>query len=267
MILVTGATGNVGRVVVDLLNTSGAEVRALARDPGHAVLPPGVQAAQGDLTDPVSLRAAFSGVEAMFLLLPPRTSPGPIVDLARSSGVRYITMLGSLTAQTHPDSPAGRGTLHGEQVLRDSSLGWTSLQAWEFASNTLAWAPSIRQAGMVEVLHSGRPSPVIDPADIGSVAAAVLSQAGSGRHDGRIYPLTGPENLTVAGKVRAIGTALGRELTLVDKNDTLAAAQAMWLPGVCTIEGPGVLSTVEDITGSPARSFQQWASDHASAFR
>jgi len=100
-----------------------------------------------------------------------------------------------------------------------------------------------------------------------SVAATVLSQASSGKHDGRVYPLTGPENLTVGDKVRAIGMAIGRELTLVDKDDAQAAAQAMWLPGVCTIEGPGVLSTVEDVTGSPARSFRQWASNHASAFR
>lgn len=267
MILVTGATGNVGRIVAELLNRSGAEVRALTRDPGRAKLPPGVETAQGDLTDPVSLRAAFSGIDAMFLMLPARTDPGPIAEAARSSGVRYITMVGSLTAQTHPDSPVGRGTLHGERILRDSGLGWTALRAWEFASNTLAWALSIREAGVVEVLHAGRPSPVIDPADIGSVAATVLSRASSGKHDGRVYPLTGPENLTVGDKVRAIGMAIGRELTLVDKDDAQAAAQAMWLPGVCTIEGPGVLSTVEDVTGSPARSFRQWASNHASAFR
>jgi uncharacterized protein YbjT (DUF2867 family) len=231
------------------------------------MLPPGVAAVRGDLSEPASLREALSGVEAMFLLLPARTDPGPVVELARGSGVRHITMLGSLTAQTHPDSPAGRGTLHGEQVLRDSGLGWTILRAWEFASNTLAWAASIRQRGVVEVLHAGRPSPVIDPADIGSLAAAVLSQAGSGRHDGSIYALTGPENLTVADKVRAIGTALGLELKLADKNDAAAAAQAMWLPGVCTVEGPGVSPTVREITGSPARSFQQWAGDHAGAFR
>jgi uncharacterized protein YbjT (DUF2867 family) len=267
MILVTGATGNVGRTLVELLSKSHAGVRALTRDPSRAMLPPGVEAVRGDLADPVSLRAALSGVEAMFLLLPARTDPGPVVDLVRVNGVRHITMLGSLTAQTHPDSPVGRGTLHGEQVLRDSGLSWTVLRAWEFASNTLAWAPSIRQAGVVEVLHAGQSSPVIDPADIGSVAAAVLSQAASGKHDCRIYPLTGPENLTVADKVRAIGTALGRELKLEDKNDAQAAAQAMWLPGVCTIEGPGVLPTVRDVIGSPARSFQQWASDHASAFR
>jgi uncharacterized protein YbjT (DUF2867 family) len=231
------------------------------------MLPPGVAAVQGDLADLASLRAAFCGVEAMFLLLPARTDPGPVVELARGSGVRHITMLGSLTAQTHPDSPVGRGTLRGEQILRDSGLGWTVLRAWEFASNTLAWAPSIRQTGVVEILHAGRPSPVIDPADIGSVAATVLSQAGSGRHDSRVYPLTGPENLTAGDKVRAIGMAIGRELKLVDKDDAQAAAQAMWLPGVCTIEGPGVLSTVEDVTGFPARSFRQWASNHASAFR
>lgn len=267
MILITGATGNVGRAVVDLLSASGAGVRALTRDPSRSTLPPGVEAVQGDLADLASLSDAFSGVNAMVLLLPPRTDPGPIVDLARDSGVRYIIMLGSLTAQTHPNSPVGRGTLRGEQILRDGGPGWTALRAWEFASNTLAWAPSIRKNGMVEVLHAGQPSPVIDPADIASVAATILSQTDSGKHDGRIYPLTGPQNLTVADKVRMLGIALGRTLKLDNKNDAQAAAEAMWLPGVCTIEGPGVLSMVEDVTGSPARSFQQWANDNADKFR
>jgi uncharacterized protein YbjT (DUF2867 family) len=267
MILVTGATGNVGRALVGQLGKSDASVRALTRDSGRASLPPGVEAVQGDLADPDSLLAALSGPKAVFLLLPAQADPGPVVDLARRSGVRHITMLGSLTAQTHPNSPAGRGTLRGEQVLRDSGLSWTSLRAWEFASNTLAWAPSIRQAGVVRVLHAGQPSPVIDPDDIASAAAAILTEAATGRHDGRVYPLTGPENLTVADKVRAIGTVLGRDLRLDDKDDTQAAAQAMWLPGVCTIEGPGVLPTVADLTGAPARTFRQWAAGHAAAFR
>ncbi|WAL64521.1 NAD(P)H-binding protein [Amycolatopsis cynarae] len=267
MILVTGATGNVGRVVLDKLSAAGQDVRALIRNPARASMPPGVEAVPGDLADPASLSAALSGVDRMFLLLPPGTHPAPVVETALRSGVAHITMLGSLTAQTHPDSPVGRGTLHAEQALRDSGLGWTALRAWEFASNTLAWAPSIRDTGVVEVPHGGLPSPVIDPADIASVAATVLAQADRGGHDGKIYPLTGPEDLTVADKVGMIAAALGRELKLEDHNDAQAAAEAMWLPGVCTIEGPGVLPTVEDITGTPARSFRQWANDHVHAFR
>lgn len=265
MILVTGATGNIGRAVVKLLSASGTEFHALTRDPSRA--PAGVEAVQGDLTDPTTLPAALAGHDAMFLLLPPRTDPGPIVVAARDAGVRYLTMVGSLTAQTNPESPVGRGTLRGEQVLRESGLRWTVLRAWEFASNTLGWAPSIRDRGVVDVLTVGEPSPVIDPADIGSAAATVLTEMDGGDHDAQIYSLTGPENLTVEDKVRAIGTALGRELKLENKNDEQAAAQAMWLPGVCTVPGPGVLSTVEDLTGAPARTFQQWADDHVAAFR
>ncbi|MET9259433.1 NAD(P)H-binding protein [Amycolatopsis sp. NPDC004079] len=270
MILVTGATGNIGRSLVGRLAGAGAEVRALTRSPGRATVPAGVGVVEGDLEDPGSLRPALTGVEAIFLLRTGDTDTSQILKTAAEAGTARVVTVSSLLAQTHPDSSVGRTLLRGEQVVRDSGLEWTILRPWEFFSNLLFWAPAIRSDGVVRAPRPGLPSPAIDPRDIASVAASALLEDG---HGGKTYPLTGPATLTPQEKIAAISAALGRplrfeedpSLATEDPADDLAAAVSF--PGVCAVASPGALSTVEDVTGVPATAFRQWAIEHADSFR
>ncbi len=199
MILVTGATGNIGGALIGKLGKAGVPVRALSRSPDRAAFPAGVEAVEGDLTDPDSLRSALRGVDALFLLQPGTTDTSQILESAAEAGVHQVVTVSSLFAQTHPESFIGRNLLHSEQIVRESGLEWTILRPWEFASNTLAWAAAIRAEGVVRAPRSGVPSPAIDPDDIAAVAASALLEDG---HCGAVYPLTGPAAVTPAGEDR-----------------------------------------------------------------
>lgn len=279
MIVVTGATGNVGSWLLRSLREGGVAARAVTREPRRAVVPAGVELAQGDLLQPSSLAPALQGAEGLFLLmsagaLTQRVDLDAVLRLAREAGVKRVVLVSSLLAQTHPRSMPGRISLEAEEKLRTSGLGWTILRPWELASNTLAWVPAVREKSAVQLLTAGVPSPVIHPADIAAVAFRALTEPG---HEGRTYALTGPEALRAEDKVRAIGAAIGRELAFVVNDDPKAlealerqapdpeAAKVM-LPGICGLQSPGPLPTVEQVTGNRARPFQQWANEHARAF-
>lgn len=276
MILVTGATGNIGSALLRRLAERDVAARALTRDASRAVVPAGVEVVEGDLGRPDSLRPAWNGVESVFFLPNGSEDSEEVLRSARQAGVRRVVMVSSLLAQTDPGSFIGRGALQGEQVLRDSGLSWTILRPWEFASNAIWWASSIREQGIVRATGGDKVSPVIDPADIAAVAARALTEPG---HEEKIHPLTGPAEVSPRERVRLIGRELGRELefeemtaeeALQNLKRFMPAEVAESMAGDDTEgedPGPGVLSTVEDVTGSPARTFQQWAHEHADAFR
>lgn len=274
MILVTGATGNIGCALVDTLRAAGMPVRALVRDPERLTGCTDIEVQQGDLSKPASLHRAFDNVTGLFLLLAGITNPDEILVRANASGVRRVVLVSSLLAQTHPDSAIGGMALRAERVVRDSGLAWTIVRPWEFASNTLAWAPMIRSDGVVRVPAVGVASPAIDPADIAEIAAEALT---GDDHSGQIYPLTGPEFLTAMEKTLAIGRALDREVRCEEQHDQQTLewiadqapdriAASMRIPGVCMLEPPATRHTIEELTGSPARNFQQWACENAAAF-
>ena len=275
MIVVTGATGNVGSVVVRRLAERGVPARALTRDVGRAVVPSGVDVVEGDLTRPESLRPAWEDAESLFLLTTGNEDSAAILDSARQAGVEHVVLVSSLLARPHPESPIGRGALQGERAVRDSGLSWTILRAWEFSSNAVWWAPSIREHGTVRATGVDAASPVIDPADIAAVAVAALTERG---HEGRTYALTGPAEVTVRERVRILGRVLGRNLVLEEMSAAEAlenlkrfmpeeVAESMIGTDSGADRGPGVLSTVESVTGAPARTFHEWALDHTDAFR
>lgn len=270
-ILVTGATGNVGRHVVDQLLRADQRVRVLTRNPKAANLPDGVEVVTGDLSAPHTLLPAFNGVTAMHLITfdgdgggPLKTGP-EIVELATSAGVRRVTVLWS-----GEEGPV-------EQAVEGSELEWTFLRPVEYMSNMLAWAESIRADGVVQEPFGGRLDATIDEADIGAVAARALLENG---HAGRRYTLTGPEVLTVPDKVLAIGAAIGRDLQFVELSEQ-QARERMRKSG--TVEDVidfvigwyasppkaayTILPTVEEVTGRPARTIAQWAAEHAKIFR
>jgi uncharacterized protein YbjT (DUF2867 family) len=273
-ILVTGATGNVGRQVVKQLVESGAQVRAMTRNPATANLPDGVEVVQGDLTQPETIPSALAGVERAFLF----PIPGAFVDLAKAAGVQRIV---TLTSAGMDDSleydPHYLNEQAVERAVEVSGLEWTHIRPGEFMANTLEWAAAIHTEGVVRAPFGKTPGVPIHEADIAAVAVAALLEDG---HHAMKYSLTGPEVITTAGKVAAIGAALGREVRFVELTPEEARVHWRasgypddvidWLLGVDSDWGdyvPAVLPTVKKITGRPARTFYQWAVDHVQDFR
>ncbi|MEU6723002.1 NAD(P)H-binding protein [Nonomuraea wenchangensis] len=278
-ILVTGATGNVGKHVVSQLAEAGLDVRALARDPRRAALPvkagPAetwpVEIVRGDLTAPESLEPALRDVESVFLLWPSFTADGAeatITAIARHA--RRVVLLSA----TGADQP-GNHYHEVERLVRRSGLGWTFLRPSGFAVNTLGWADQVRQ-GVVRWPYGQASRSLIHEKDIAAVAAHVLTSAG---HNGAAYVLTGPERLTQAEQVRVIGEVIGREVRWEEQPPEEARELLTALWGVpefvesalraweSFVTGPEVVTdTVERLLGRPALTFRQWAADHAADF-
>jgi uncharacterized protein YbjT (DUF2867 family) len=278
-ILVTGATGRVGRLVVSELLDAGVPVRALSRRPADAGLPSAVDVVAGDLTVPESLDAGLHGAGAVFLLwtAPPATALAVIERIALH--VPRLVFLSSPHQTPHPffQQPNRMAAFHAEveRLIAASGLASTILRPGMFASNTrLWWASQIQEGDVVRWPYGAAETAPIDERDIAAVAARALTDDG---HAGGDYVLTGPESLSQAEQVSAIGDAIGRRLRFEELSpdefrramaeygpvaDMLLAAwrAALGLPAFVT-------STVADITGSPARTFRQWAADHAGMFR
>ncbi|MFG2485397.1 SDR family oxidoreductase [Streptomyces virginiae] len=277
MILVTGATGNIGSALLKELRARGAgPLRGLTRDAERAVLPEGVEVAEGDLADPGTSKSALEGVRSLFLVS--RLGPdADILEAARSAGVEHVVLVSSITVQTHPHLGPAVENLQVERLLEASGMAWTILRPTQFASNTLMWATTIRDRGTVRAPYAGTALPTIHPADIASVARVALTEPG---HHGRTYALTGPEPVTAREQVAAIAAALGREVPFAEISRGQAHARMAAVFGadaadaVLDVTGGDVneellrvRDTVARITGTPARPFRQWAAEHADAFR
>ncbi|MBT2235760.1 NmrA family NAD(P)-binding protein [Nonomuraea sp. NEAU-A123] len=204
MILVTGATGNIGSPLVAALAQAGQRVRALVRDPRAVTLPPG-----------------------------------------------------------------------SERAAREPGVPWTFLRPRAFMSNALRWLPQLRTGDLVRVPFAGVAAAAIDPADIAAVAALALTSDG---HEGRIYELTGPDSLLPADQIAVLAKVLRRDLRCEGLPDEEARAQmeasmpveyvdaffSFYVDG--TLDESQVLPTVQEVTGHPPRTFEQWAETHADAF-
>lgn len=197
VILVTGATGNVGRHVVSQLLRTGAAVRALARNPDSAGLPDSVAVVRGDLSAPDTLDTCLNGVDAVFLLWPGLTADfAPAVLDVISKHARRLVFLSSLGVRDDLEQqPDPINALHAdiEHVIEQSGLEWTFLRPGGFATNTLWWAPQIRADGVVRWVYGACARASIHERDIAAVAARVLT---SGGHGAAKYLLTGPQTLT-----------------------------------------------------------------------
>ena len=272
MILVTGATGNVGRHVLSRLRATGAaDVRALVR-PGAAAPPDGVGLATGQLDEPAGLGAALTGVETVFA-----TEGAPAVPEAIGRHARRLVYLSSIGVGGPEELADPIFTLHAgmERLIRENGLPHTVLRSDTIASNTLAWAEQIRSTGIVRGPLTAATA-VVDPRDIAAVAARVLTDDA---HVGATYGLTGPEVISRPEQVKAIGAAIGRELRFeeVPVRDARAQMLADGRPPalvdalLSAAENRSastlVTSEVEDLTGKPSRGFPQWALDHREAFR
>jgi uncharacterized protein YbjT (DUF2867 family) len=291
-VLVTGATGNVGRHVVDLVAQAGVDVRVTSRDPGALDLPAGVDAHRADLTEPRTFEQALRGVDKVFLYTQPTGIDG-VVELAAAAGVEHVVLLSSLSAAGRdPDHWIARYHRMAEDAIERSGLSWTFVRPGAFAANALQWAPAIRAGKPVRLLYARSHLSSIHERDIAEVSAHALLRDG---HAGARYHLTGGESLTQAEQLALIGQAIGRELPFDDLTGDAARAvfreriggrlQELVREGIIghtdapdivetriryyveALEPPTEIDrTVENVLGKPARTFAEWAVDHKADF-
>lgn len=277
MILVTGATGTVGRSLVHQLVAAQVPVRALTRRPAAAKLPDVVDVVAGDLSKPADIAAALRGVDRVFLLSTGPDIPTHDANLIREAaraGVAHVVKLSSgRTGDDTATDPIPSWHRLGEQALRDSGIRWTILGPLGFMANALHWAGSIRNQDSVFAPYSHGRIAVIDEDDIASVAATVLTTDG---HDGRTYRLSGPEALTPREMTGILGDLLGRPLRFVEVEPAVAR-QAILDHGQTEVMTDAIMAlratalesftsavhpTVSEVTGRRPNSFREWATRH-----
>ena len=279
-ILVTGATGNVGRQVVSQLLNTGVTVRALARNPDSAGLPDGAEVVRGDLAAPDTLAASLDGVEAVFLVWPGLpTNLAPAVLDALKQHPRHIVYLSSMSVRedlAQQSDPITAFHAAIERMIEQSGLEWTFLRVSGLATNTLGWAQQTRSSNVVHWPYGAATRSLIHEKDIASVAVRALTNS---KHTGAKYILTGPQALTQVEQVHAIGEAIGRPLRYEEISPEIIRQQMLTQMPSAVVDGmlkawagfatkpEPVSHTVEEITGTPAHTYREWAIDHASAFR
>lgn len=271
MIVVTGATGNVGQPLVRALVEAGEDVTAVSR---RAAAEVGARFYRADLVAPETLKPALDGAEALFLLTSSDfMAKGNIHDLmtvVRDAGVQRVVLLSSqgVGTQRHPSDL--------EDAVKQSGLQWTMLRPGNFNSNTFQWADMVRTQRVVEAPFADVALPAVDPADIGEVAARVLREPG---HEGGIYTLTGPEAISPRQQAAAIGDAVGEPVRFVEQSRMDARARMLrYMPepvvqitldilGAPSAVEQRVSRDVERLLGRPPRTYADWAARNVVAFK
>ncbi|WP_405583947.1 NAD(P)H-binding protein [Streptomyces sp. NBC_01092] len=279
MIVVTGATGNVGRPLTRALTEAGEQVTAVSRN--AAAVPDGARHVAADLAEPAGLTPVLEGAKALFLLLSgdlhaPEARPADIIGLAAASGVRRVVLLSSQGVATRPLGPSRVAMRAVEDALRESGLDWAILRPGGFASNALGWAESVRTQGTVAAPFGDVGVPVVDPADIAEVAAASLLDD---RHIGGVYELTGPEVITPRQQAETIATALGSPVQFQElTRDEAKAAMTQFVPAeladdtldIIAAPNPAELRIspdVQRVLGRAPHPFNDWVARNISVFR
>jgi len=279
MIVVTGATGNIGLPLTQALAEAGAQVTAVSRH--AATVPEGVRHVTADLASPASLEPALAGAKALFLLLSgdlhaTGANPAGVISAAVTAGVRRVVLLSTLGVATRPFGTTRIAMRTLEDTLRGSGLDWVVLRPGGFASNALWWAESVRTQRVVAAPFGDTGVPIIDPADIAEVAAACLLDT---RHNGGVYELTGPEVITPRRQTQAIAAALGEPVRFHELTRAEAkAGMTRGMPAELADDTLDILSDptpaelrispdVERVLGRAPRAFGEWAERNVAAFR
>ena len=285
MILVTGASGLNGRELLSRLSARGVAVRALVRSSARAAslaALPGVEIVEGDMARPETLAGPLRGVERAMLI----SSSDPamlevqsnFIDAARKAGVKHIVKLSGIMPER--DSPFRFARMHGEieRRLEASGMAFTHLRAGEFMPAYFRQVPSIVAKGAMFLPMENAKIASIDVGDIAEVAAIVLTGSG---HEGKIYPLTGPEALTMAEVAQKLSAVTGKQIRYVNvaPEDARRAQLAAGVPPfladalveLFAERRKGKEATVSPVVptllGRPATSFDAFARRHAAIFR
>ena len=280
-VLVTGATGNTGRALLDALAERGAPVRAMVRtEADRSKLPAAVDVAVADFDDAAAVAAALDGAQRAYLVTPSseraEEQQKSFADLAAKAGTRHLVVLSQLGSET--DSPVRFLRYHAavEQHVRDLGIGYTFLRPNLFFQGLLPFAGSISAEGKFFAPIGDARVSAVDVRDIAAVAAVALTQAG---HEAATYTLTGPEGITHSQIAEALTAALGRTVNFIDVPpeafaDSIRAVLPPWqVDGLLEDyahyrrgEAAAVSPAVAEITGQAPRSIGQFARDYAGAF-
>ena len=283
IVLVTGATGNTGRPLVELLSNRGVPVRAMVRSAAGrerlAGLP--IEVVIADFDDPTAMSTALDGVERTYLVTPSseraQEQQERFVELAAKAGVQHLVKLSQLAADE--GSPVRFLRYHAavERRIRERSIGFTFLRPNLYFQGLLALSGPIREQGVLPAPIGEARVSAVDVRDIAAVAATVLTEPG---HLGTTYTITGPAAVTHAEIAEAIGAAANRPVAFVDvPPETLAASLRGLLPdwqidGLLEDyahyhrgEAAAVLPTVDEVTGRAPRTVAEFARDYVDAFR
>lgn len=280
-VLVTGATGTIGGALARQLLIMGVNVRALSRRPDEARLPVGVEVVYGDLTVPESLDIGLEGMDVVFLVWTASAESLEAVAKRIAERVGRLVLLSSPHKTPHPffQQPNAMAELHAriERTIAAAGLATTILRPGIFASNAEPWwATSIRNGDVVRWPYGAAETAPIDERDVAAVAAHVLCDDS---HVGREYVLTGPEPLSHIDQVNTIADVLGRPLTFeeISPKQFHEAMDSRYGPAVIDMllnawaatlgHRAFVTSAVADVTGTTARTFRQWVTDHVTAFQ
>jgi uncharacterized protein YbjT (DUF2867 family) len=283
MVLVTGATGNTGRPLVELLGNRDVQVRAMVRSAaaGEQLAGLPVDVIVADFDDPGAMSVALAGVERAYLVTPSseraQDQQERFVELAAKAGVRHLVKLSQLAADE--GSPVRFLRYHAavERRVRELGVGFTFLRPNLYFQGLLALAGPIRDQGVLPAPIGDARVSAVDVRDIAAVAAAALTEPG---HTGATYTITGPAAVTHAEIADAIGVATGRSVTFVDVPPEAFAASVRGLLPDWQVDGlledyahysrneaAAVLPTVAEVTGRAPRTVAEFARDHADAFR
>lgn len=284
MILVTGASGNVGSRLVRILVEAGVPTRALVRRPDAAAELEnlGAEVVVGTFEDAEVLRDAVRGVEQVYLVSPPGTDgmvaqQVAVVEAARGEGVRHIVKQSSIGADLDPDASIVIAHRRIEEAIENSGMSWTHLRPHWFMQNELGQAGTIAGDGVFYAPDVGEIS-MIDVADVAAVAAQVLRGDG---HEGQAYLLTGPQALSYADVADVYSRSLGRkvrwqEVSLEEARDSMREAG---MPEELAVGFPEVMGgyreggvmrsvspVVEELTGRAPRTFEEFLRENRGAY-
>jgi uncharacterized protein YbjT (DUF2867 family) len=273
MIVVTGAAGNIGLPLVQMLRGGGHAMRVIARDPARATKLLGPDVTIADAASPDALAGA---AKAFFLGHPSPTlgdEAGAFAARAKAAGIAHVVAISSGTIAMQPATTIGRWHAELEDHLRATGIAWTLVRPGNFASNALRWAGTIRAKSSVVMAKPDAPSAPIDPYDIAAVAYAALVQDG---HAGKTYSVQGPDQMTARQQVAVIAEAIGRVLDVVEvppeqaRAGMIGAGMAPQMAdAIVELLGrsdPQLTTTVHDITGVAPRSFATWVAANRAAF-
>lgn len=280
MIVVTGATGNVGVPLVQALAAAGEDVTAVSRKVADAAVADGVRRRRADLTDPETFGPVLEGADALFLHdggAGALSSAPEILAIAKAGGVGRVVLLSSIGVATRPGSASHGGGMRAvEEAVRQSGMDWTILRPGGFDSNAFAWAETVRTQRAVAAPFGDVGLPTVDPADIAEVAAAAIREDG---HAGQVYELTGPALIAPRQAAEAIGAALGEPVRFIEQTRAEARAQMLrFLPEPVvetTLDAIGeptpaelrISPDVERTIGRAPRTFADWVRRNVTAFR